>query len=249
MNLKNIVGKLIFGELRVDENNFARDIEQSMIETLQAQPKPEFDSLLDLQNLRGENTGYVKVFSAPKLDRAASLSIDIMPGMRYFNIHIIPDHHFNIPRFNVEGMITTKGSQISMDLYPDMDLIENYDYIKKYYTGIENTYLKAKQNKQIRIEPSRLPHMRALCSPYFLMANKIPRESLPDMENYAKQYFQQWLNIYHAALPLTENQAEFRLRRRQWIARTIIDNDPDRDKVVDTYGEEKTQLIEQAAML
>ena len=36
---------------------------------------------------------------------------------------------------------------------------------------------------------------------------------------------------------------------RERDARAIIENDPDRDKVVSTFGEDTTQAIEEAAML
>ena len=101
----------------------------------------------------------------------------------------------------------------------------------------------------IKLEPSRLPHLRALCSPYFLLANKVPAEQLGDMQSYAMKYFDEWLKIYRNAELLPDDEAQRRLDRRLTIAHMIIDNDPDRHQVVNTYGEETTQLIEQAAML
>ncbi|MEH6550731.1 MAG: hypothetical protein V7711_05780 [Pseudomonadales bacterium] len=249
MDFKKIVGKLIFGELTADLETYGSKVEETIINTLDATPVEYFKDLRSLTNLKGDDTGFVKVFTAPKLDRVASLSIDIMPGMRYFNIHIIPDHHYNIPRYSFEGMVTTKGSQLSMDLYPDMDMIMDFDYIDRHFSGVAKVYEKAKKHKLIKPEPSRLPHMRVLCSPYFLLANKVPQEALVDMQGFALSYFDQWLKIYQAAEVLNDSAAEERLARRILIAKTIIENDPDRDKVVDTYGEEKTQLIEKAAML
>jgi hypothetical protein len=249
VNIKKFFAKLVFGELNVSQASTGLAVENRMVKALQATPNETFDELLQLNNLQNENTGYVHVYAADKIDRATSLSIDILPGMRYFNIHIIPDHHYDIPRFNFEGMVTTKGSQLSMDLYPDQDIVMNFDVINQHYKQIERTYLKAKQHREIKIEPSRLPHMRALCSPFFLLANKIPESSLSDMETFALQYFEEWLKIYKTAELLTDDEAEFRLQRRKIIAKTIVDNDPDRDKVVDVFGEKTTILIEKASLL
>ncbi len=249
MNFKNLIGKLIFGELSGELSDFGLAVEQRIVRELNAQPLSQFSDLLDLKNLKGESTGYVRAFKADKLEKIASLSIDIMPGMRYFNIHIIAESHYNIPRYNFEGMVTTKGSQVSMDLYHDMDIVMDFNFINQHYSGLGKTFAKAKKHTSIKLEPSRLPHMRALCSPYFLLANKIPADDIYDMQKYAMSYFDEWLKIYHQAEVLSSEQAEQRLDRRLHIARMIIENDPDRHQVVNTYGEELTQLIEQAAML
>jgi hypothetical protein len=249
MRLKTIVGKLMFGNLDTNEANLGQRVQEQIAADLALQPVAEFAELLDLKDLKGDSTGYVKVYGADKLERMAFLSIDIMPGMRYFNIHIIPDHHYKLPRFNFEGMVSTKGSQLSMDLYPDHDIVLDFDFIRHNYFPLSASYEKAKKHPLIHPEPSRLPHMRALCSPYFLLANKVPAEALADMEGFALAYLKTWIGLYKNAQRVTEEEAQCQLHRRQLIARTIIDNDPDRSRVVNVYGEQTTCAIERAAML
>jgi hypothetical protein len=249
MRIKKLAARLIFGQLPIELERFGEAIEERLVEALSATPMEKYADLLQLKNLQGEITGYVRTYHAPRMEKLACLSINILPGMRYFNIHAIPDHHYLVPRFNFEGMITTRGSQVSMDLYPDMDVISNFDYITKHYEGVARIYEKAKQHKHIRPGPSRLPHLRALCSPYFLLANSVQVEQLPDMQQWALGYLDEWLKIYAHEEELRPQGATARLERRLLIARTIIENDPDRDKVVDTFGEQTTQAIENAAML
>jgi hypothetical protein len=249
VRLKNIMGKLLFGELGNELSAVGQRVEQQIGKDLALQPVPEFAYLADLKDLKGDSTGYIKSYTADKLEKMAFLSIDIMTGMRYFNIHIIPDHHYKLPRFSFEGMVCNRGSQLSMDLYPDHDIVLDFAFIRDNYQGVAKIWEKAKKHKEIHPEPSRLPHMRALCSPYFLLGNSMPAEVLGDMETYALGYFQQWLALYHRAERVSDEVAEQQLHRRLLIARTIIENDPDRDKVVNTYGEETTANIEKAAML
>jgi hypothetical protein len=249
VNIKNLIGRMIFGELSTELSQFGLAVEKRLVEALNATPMEKYADLLDLKNTKGESTGYVRAYEAPRMEKLACLSIDIMPGMRYFNIHAIPDHHYDVPRFNFEGMVTTKTSQVSMDLYPDMDVIMNFDYINRHYGGVAKIYEKAKKHKNIRPEASRLPHMRALCSPYFLLANGVEGEHIFDMQNWALAYLEEWLGIYQAQGELDPSGSKHRLERRLHVARTIIENDPDRDKVVSTYGEHTTQMIEAAAML
>ncbi|MEH6589822.1 MAG: hypothetical protein V7746_06195 [Halioglobus sp.] len=249
MNIKNLIGRMIFGELSTELSQFGLAVEQRLVEALGATPMEKYASLLDLKNTKGESTGYVRTYEAPRMEKLACLSIDIMPGMRYFNIHAIPDHHYEVPRFNFEGMVTTKTSLISMDLYPDMDVIMNFDYINRHYDGVAKIYEKAKKHKHIRPESSRLPHLRALCSPYFLLAKGVESEHIFTIQDWALAYLDEWLKIYQAQGELEPTGAEHRLERRLHVARTIIANDPDRDKVVSAYGEKTTQLIEAAAML
>jgi Ferredoxin-dependent bilin reductase len=249
VNFKNLIGRIIFGELPTELSQLGLAVEQRLVEALGATPMEKYANLLDLKNTRGESTGYVRTYQAPRMEKLACLSIDIMPGMRYFNIHAIPDHHYEVPRFNFEGMVTTKTSLLSMDLYPDMDVIMNFDYINNHYAGVAKIYEKAKKHKKLRPEPSRLPHLRALCSPYFLLAKNVEAEDIFTMQDWALAYLDEWLKIYQAQGELDSAGAEHRLERRLHVARTIIDNDPDRDKVVSTYGEHTTRMIEAAAML
>lgn len=249
MNIKKLAARLIFGELPSELSQFGLAIEERLVEALGATPMDKYKGLLDLKNIQGESTGFVRAYQAPRMEKLACLSIDILPGMRYFNIHAIPDHHYMVPRFNFEGMVTSKGSQVSMDLYPDMDVVMNFNFIRDNYAGLAKTYEKAKQHKHINVQASRLPHMRVLCSPYFLLANSVQAEHIYDMQGWARKYLDEWLKIYHAQKELEPSGAQQRLQRRLQIARTIIENDPDRDKVVSTYGEATTQAIEEAAML
>ena len=89
-------------------NRFGSEIESRLISELSLEPTERFQDLLNLKNLDGEVTGYIKVFSGDRIEKASSLSINMMPGMRYFNIHVIPDPQFTIPRFLFEGMLFDK---------------------------------------------------------------------------------------------------------------------------------------------
>jgi hypothetical protein len=71
-------------------------LEKRIMAELDAQPLVQYDSLLDLQNLAGESTGYVKAFTGDKLTKGTSVSINMMPGARYFNIHVIPEPQYDI---------------------------------------------------------------------------------------------------------------------------------------------------------
>jgi hypothetical protein len=249
MKIKKIAARLIFGKLSGELEHFGTAVEDRLVEQLGAHPHDDFQELLDLKNLQGESTGYVRTYRAERMEKLACLSINILPGMRYFNIHAIPNHNYLVPRFNCEGMVTNRGSQVSMDLYPDMDILLNFQYIRQYYAGIDKVFEKAGKHKHIHPQPSRLPHLRALCSPYFLMGKGVQPEHVYDMQDWALSYLDEWLKIYRAEEAMEPAGAQQRLHRRQLIARTIIENDPDRDKVVEAYGERTTQAIEAATML
>jgi hypothetical protein len=227
---------------------FGKSIEERIISELGATPADKFSELEDIKNLADESTGYVRVFKAEKLDKAACMSINVMPGGRYFNIHIIPQAQYNIPRFNFEGMVTSHGSQISMDLYPDIDVIMDIREFQEQCAGVTPIYDEAKKT-DIDFRPSRYVHMRAFCSPYFLNASGAAAEYLPELEEIANQYFDEWLKIYKAAELLGTREADERQLRREHIARIIVEMDPDRDMVVKAYGEETVCAIEAAMMV
>ncbi|HJP38400.1 MAG TPA: hypothetical protein QF499_04605 [Gammaproteobacteria bacterium] len=225
-----------------------RALEQRMMAELQARPMEQHAQLLDLKNLAGESTGYVKAFTATRLEKGTSVSIDMMPGMRYFNFHLIPDPQYDIPRFLFEGMLTTQGSQVSMDLFPDFDVLANIDTYLEQYAPVAEIYEAARLDDRFVLQPSRMVHMRAFSSPVFLLVFATPENHLPALETYAERYFEVWLNRYENAELLSPQQGAARRQQREKIATTIKRLDPDRHMVVSVYGEETTCLIEAANM-
>ena len=129
-------------------------LEQRIFSEIATQPVSTFDALQDVKNLRGDSTGYVKVFTGEYLDRASSLSIDIMPGVRYFNIHIIPEDCYDIPRFLFEGMAAEQGSQVACELFPDKDIELDYDGFSASYSGFESIYEEGGDPTKMMTVPS-----------------------------------------------------------------------------------------------
>jgi hypothetical protein len=224
-------------------------IEERIVSELALEPMQRFDNLLDLRNLKGNSTGYIQTFSGGRVEKASSLSIDIAPGFRYFNIHIIPDAGFRIPRYLFEGMLTPHGSQVSMDLFPDVDAVMNIEYLNANFGGVRDIYDEARKNEDLLFEHSRQMHMRAFASPFFLCIFGAPEGLMPDLERYATRYFDAWTGLYETGAAVTPEEAEATRARRAHMARTLIAEDPDRHRVVEIYGEETTCAIEEANML
>jgi hypothetical protein len=227
--------------------SFGKSIEDRLVSDLGATLSDRFSELDDIKNLAGESTGNVRTYDADKLDKACCLSINVMPGGRYFNIHIIPEAKYMIPRFGFEGMITTHGSQVSMDIYPDMDLVMRIDEFAAMSGDMTAIYDEIKKS-ELPIQPSRLMHMRAFCSPYFLNAPGSTASHLPLLEATANRYFDEWLKIYKAAREVDADEAADRQKRRNHFAAKIIELDPDRQMIVQVYGEATTHDIEAAMM-
>jgi hypothetical protein len=235
------------GELTID--TCGKHIEERIVSELALEPMTRFDELLDLKNLKGESTGHIKVFSGERIEKASSLSIDIAPGMRYFNIHIIPDPGYRIPRYLFEGMLTNRGSQVSMDLFPDVDEAMNIDYLKTNFDGARKIYDEARNNERLKFENSRQMHMRAFASPFFLCIFDTPEDTLAELETIAARYLDEWFGLYSNAVSVTPEEAKRTRQRRLHMAQTLIAEDPDRHMVVQIYGEETTSAIEEANML
>lgn len=229
-------------------SNIGKAVERRIIDELGAVPDPEFDDLNELKNLAGENTGYINVYKADRLVKVSSLSISFGPG-RYFNIHAIPEPRFDIPRYVLEGMLMPQGSQVSMDLFPDMDVTSNIKHLMELYREAAEVYDQARQDPDILLEPSKQFHMRGFGSPVFLCTFGAPESAMPALERYGHGYFDAWLKIYRSASELPEEQAADRAARRMHMSRTLIELDPDRGRVVQIYGEETTKKIEAANML
>lgn len=226
---------------------FGASIINRLTAELGAVPADDFPQLRDIRNLAGASTGYVQVYKAPRLIKATHLSVNVAPGARYFNIHIVPEVQYNVPRYSLEGMVTAQGSQVSMDMYPDIDTFMDVRPFLEQMRGVRAIYDEAKQSG-IDFRPSRLPHMRAFCSPFFLNVFRATNDELPQLDNFANRYFDEWQKMLQAAEVVDAAAAADRQRRRTHMSDTVIALDPDRQLIVQVYGEAVTCAIEQAVM-
>lgn len=223
--------------------------EARIVSTLGAAEAKGFDDLRTLRNLKGESTGYTKVWYADRVKKISSMSIDIMPSKaRYFNLQIIPDDNLRVPRYVFEGLVMGHSSQVSVDLYPDMDMVENLDWLTSAYAGVNAYYDELRKSDTCQLGMSRLPHMRAFCSPVFALASAVSIDAVPAFEEAAGRYFEFWLEMFQQASVCDPAEASARAERRKLISDATIALDPDRKMVVGVYGEELTQRIETAAM-
>ena len=227
--------------------DFGTSVMNRMITELGARETDDYPQLRDIKNLAGASTGYVHVYKAPRLVKATHLSVNVAPGARYFNIHIAPEVHYNVPRYSLEGMVTSQGSQVSMDMYPDIDTFMDIVPFLEQMQGVRTVFEEAKKT-DIDFRPSRLPHMRAFCSPFFLNVFRATTAQLPMLDQYANRYLDEWLKIYRDAKEVNPAVAADRQRRRTHMSDTVIALDPDRQMIVQVYGEDVTSAIEQAVM-
>ncbi len=228
---------------------FGREIERRLLDELPVAPVEKYAPLLDLKNLNGESTGYIRVVAGGRIEKGSSLSIAIAPGMRYFNIHIIPRAEYKAPRYLFEGMLSAHGSQVSIDLFPDVDKEMQIDWLIDDFGAVTEIYDEAVADERYEFRPSRYMHMRAFQSPFFLCARGVVETDLPGLEDYAIRYFEEWRKLLDAAPELDPDDAAARRVRRDHMSQTVIAQDPDRHMVVSVYGEMMTQAIEEASML
>jgi hypothetical protein len=226
---------------------FGSSIIERLIAELGATQADVFPELADIRNLQGDSTGYVRVYKADKLIKATHLSVNVAPGARYFNIQIVPEAQYNVPRYSLEGMLTVQGSQVSLDMFPDVDTFMSIESVLQQMSGVNQVFEEAKQT-DIDFRPSRLPHMRAFCSPYFLNVFRATEEQLPELDRLANRYFDEWQKIFAGAEKVEAAAAADRAARRNHMSDSVIALDPDRQMIVQVYGEEITHAIEQAVM-
>jgi len=226
---------------------YAEGLVDLIVSELDARPDERYDHMAEIRNLEGEVTGFAKVWIADGIRKISHLSINIMPGARYFNIMVSPDDRLDVPRFAHEGMVTVQGSQVSTDMYHDKDMAANIRELVETLAPVTAIFDEAKASG-ITFVPSRQVHMRAFCSPHFLNVFGAGGNELPQLEDYARRYFAEWLALFRKAPELPEAAAKERERRRVHMSDTVIALDPDRNLVVQVYGEETVAAIEQAVM-
>ncbi len=226
---------------------YAQPLVERMIAELHATPDETFAHLGEIKNLAGDVTGFAHVYTADRVRRLSHLSIDIMPGMRYFNVMACTADDIDAPRFMHEGMISVHGSQVSTDLFYNVDMETHVKDILARTQGLTEIFEEAKAT-DIKFLPSRQVHMRIFASPHFLCAFEVNGEQLPRVAAYAERYFSEWLTMLRDARQLGEPEANDRRQRRIHMSNTMVEQDPDRHMVVQVYGEETVQAIEEACM-
>jgi len=227
--------------------SFGDSIVARIEEELGATQTNDFPELRDIKNLAGESTGFVHVYRADKLAKASYLSINVAPGARYFNIQVTPEAVYDAPRFSMEGMVTVHGSQVSMDMFPDVDMFMDVRHMLEQMKGVNEVYEAAKQT-DIDFRPSRFPHMRIFCSPFFLNVFKASAEQLLEIDALAHRYFDEWKKILADATKTDSTAADERRKRRRHMSDMVMELDPDREMIVQVYGEDITSAIERAVM-
>jgi hypothetical protein len=247
-HMKNIIKENTLDADKLKQvENFGTSVIDRLVSELGATRTAEHPELQDIKNLAGDSTGFVHVYAANKLIKATSLSINVAPGMRYFNIHIVPDLNCDAPRFSAEGMVTVQGSQISMDMYPDLDTYLNIRPYLDQMSGVQAVFDEAKAT-DIDFQPSRMAHMRVFCSPFFLNAPKTTAEQLDQVGAFVDRYFDEWLKLLAHAAEVDATASAQRQARRSLMSDVVIEKDPDRNMIVQVYGEATTSAIEKAVM-
>ena len=227
--------------------DYGKAMFERIVRELNAVRDDSFTHLAAIKNLAGDTTGYAHVYTSDRARRLAHLSIDIMPGMRYFNIFGCPSDDFDAPRFLHEGMISTRGSQVSTDIFHAVDMETRVKDILAKTGGLTEIYDEARASS-LNFEPSRYAHMRIFCSPHFLCAFGADGEELPQIAAYGDRYLSEWLKMLAASDRVDAAEAKKRRERRIHMSNMMVELDPDRHMVVQVYGEDTVQAIEEACM-
>jgi len=227
--------------------DYGNDLVERIVAELNATLSNDYEHMAEIKNLAGDVTGFAKVWTAERIRKITYLSINIMPGARYFNIVIAPEDNVDAPRFAHEGMISTHGSQLSTDMYHDVDMAMNIRELLEKTAAVTEIFAEANAS-YLDFVPSRQPHMRAFCSPHFLNIFGATGKDLPQVASYADRYFNEWKKLFEAAAELDADAAADRRNRRVHMSDTVIALDPDRKMVVQVYGEETVQAIETTVM-
>lgn len=230
-------------------DTFGDKIWERFVTETGAEVMPEFEHMLEIKTLQGQGGSFCKVFTADKIQKGSFLSISMGPMGRYINIHLMPEWDYDVPRLVLEGMINPNGGQVSLDLYPDKDLVPIYENYIAAYEPLLEVYNGARANTEIAWEQSRQAFMRVFFSPFALLAFNVQPKNLEDWTGYADAYFDHWIGLLKEAKRLPQEQAQTRFERRKRMKEILIANDPDRSAVVQMFGEELTSDIEQATML
>ncbi|NND54431.1 MAG: hypothetical protein HKN56_05600 [Gammaproteobacteria bacterium] len=226
---------------------YGGDFVEMVVRELKAEPDPDYAHMDEIHNLAGDNTGFARVWQGPGIRKISYLSIDIMPGARYFNFMVSPDDAIDAPRFAHEGMLSVHGGQLSMDLYHDVDMQAHIAELVRKLEPVTEIYNEARAS-YIEFVPSRQVHMRAFCSPHFLNVFNPEGKALPQIQSYAERYFRAWQQLLADAATLDEAATADRTRRRVHMSDMVVALDPDREMVVQVYGEDTVQAIEQTVM-
>lgn len=225
---------------------FGRETAARIVRALDLKPAEEFSDIAELQTQQGAPGGHVRIYRAPGIEKVVDMSMELVAGMRYFFVHIVPDASLDAPRYVFDSVVTVQGTRASIDLYPDFDMTSDIDCLTRKFAGLNRIYDAAIDDTEIVFSPSRLAHIRAVCSPFFLGVFSAQHFLLPKLEVYAQRYFDEWRNLFSQAKSISAAKTQQKRARREVITEAIVGGDYMRRTVSDIYGHEIARKVEQA---
>jgi hypothetical protein len=225
---------------------FGSRIGNRIVEELEISPVEDFADLREIKNVQDQTCGHANIYTGGNISKVVDLSIEVVPGMRYFFIQIVPDVHLDAPRFSFDGILTSQGNRLSLDLYTDTDIGLDLNGLYGRYLPLGKIYDRAREDRELLFESSRLPHIRATCSPFFLGVFSCANDQLPRMEEYANAYLDEWINLFKSKSPVSDEQALAKKHRRKNFSRIVRDQNSMGKMVVDILGVTTAETLQNA---
>ena len=204
---------------------------------------PCCDSLVDFELETGYR-GSTEVFSGPEIDWYVH-SWCGHPAQTFSNMHITLSlgPQYLVPNFGF-ALGTVPDLFMYMDYLPRVDLLHNIDYADKYYSAVNDEFLRLQENPAFKPFISRDLYTRIAMTPTAVAYGAEPSEdNIAIAEEVAMSRLDRWLQwVDEAEQTPVESRAAIAERDHQ-IRRNICERDPANSVAVDLYGEAMAELL------
>jgi hypothetical protein len=200
----------------------------------------------DLVNYELENgyKGSTEAYSGPEIDWYVH-SWCGHPSQTFCNMHITISlgPQTLVPNFGF-ALGTIPDLFMYMDYLPRVDLLHNIDYADKYYSEVNDEFLRLQENPAFNPFISRDLYTRIAMTPTAVGYGAEPNEeNIAIAEEAAMSRLDRWLKwVDEAEKTPVEMRAAIAERDHQ-IRRNICERDPANNVAADLYGEEMADLL------
>jgi hypothetical protein len=204
---------------------------------------PVCADLVDYQLDNGYK-GSTEVYVGPEIDWYVH-SWCGHPSQSFSNMHITITlgPQYLVPNFGF-ALGTVPDLFMYMDYIPRVDLLHNIDYADKYYSEVNDEFLRLQENPAFKPFISRDLYTRIAMTPTAVGYGAAPIEdNIAIAEEAALSRLDRWLKWVDEADKTPVDMRAAIAERDHQIRRNICERDPANNVAADLYGEEMAALL------
>jgi len=187
----------------------------------------------------------IEIYSADRLERIIFSLIEIKGTAREGTLFIWPEPKYHLPLFWCNLTQMTTHSFFILDYLPLLDPVvwpEYFEHCLKGFSTMRPKVLDIMKEFILDKDPT-LPSAIAILLSSFKITISLKAEGIGKVLTLIQEGISSYLEMAKKALPVSEEERVFLLKKRENVRKQMKNNDPGYPFMVNTFGEKITKKI------